>query len=60
MYAQRGPPPLAGRALPLGKEDEQVPVSEPKTWLLREGFLRAGRVRLDESPRAERRPVARR
>jgi REP element-mobilizing transposase RayT len=52
--AQRGPPPLAGRALPLGKEDEKVPVSEPKTWLLREGFLKAGRVRLDEAPRPER------
>ena len=54
---QRGPP-LAGRAWPLGKEDEKVPVSAPGTWLLREGFLRAGRIRLDESPRPdEPRPV---
>jgi putative transposase len=49
---QRGPPPLAGRAPPVPKTDEKVPVSGPKTWLLREGFLRAGRVRLDESPRS--------
>jgi REP element-mobilizing transposase RayT len=52
--AQRGPPPLAGRAWPLGKDDEQVPVSEPRTWLVRKGFLKAGRVRLDEAPRPER------
>jgi putative transposase len=51
---QRGPPPLATRAWPLGKEDEAVPVSEPKTWLLRHGFLKAGRLRLDEAPRPER------
>jgi REP element-mobilizing transposase RayT len=54
MDVQRGPPPLAGRAWPLGKEDEEVPVSDPNTWLLREGFLKAGRVRLDEAPRPER------
>jgi REP element-mobilizing transposase RayT len=52
LDTQRGPP-LAGRAWPPGKEDESVPVTEPKTWLLREGFLKAGRVRLDESPRPE-------
>jgi putative transposase len=51
--SQRGPPPLAGRVWPLGKEDEKVPVSAPATWLLREGFLKAGRIDLDESPRPE-------
>jgi REP element-mobilizing transposase RayT len=51
--SQRGPPPLAGRAWPLGKEDEKVPVSPPVTWLLREGFLKAGRIPLDEAPRTE-------
>jgi putative transposase len=55
---ERGPP-LAARAWPVGKEDQEVPVSEPKTWLLRCGFLKAGRVRLDEAPRPERpRPTA--
>jgi putative transposase len=48
---ERGPPPLARRAWPVPKTDEAIPVSEPTTWLLRQGFLRAGRVRLDESPR---------
>jgi REP element-mobilizing transposase RayT len=51
--AQRGPP-LAGRAWPLGKEDEKVPVSPPGTWLLRKGFLRAGRISLDEAPRPDK------
>jgi putative transposase len=51
--SQRGPPPLAGRAWPPGKGDEEVPVSAPATWLLREGFLKAGRINLDESPRPE-------
>jgi putative transposase len=51
---QRGPPPLASRAWPLGKEDEDVPISEPRTWLLRHGFLKAGRIRLDEAPRPDR------
>jgi putative transposase len=54
MDTQRGPPPLAARAWPLGKEDEKVPVTAPKTWLLRKGFLRAGSIRLDEAPRPER------
>jgi putative transposase len=61
--AQRGsprlgarPPPLAGRSWPVPPTDEKVPVSEPTTWLLREGFLRAGRVRLDEAPRSDRQP----
>jgi REP element-mobilizing transposase RayT len=49
---QRGPP-LVGRAWPLGREDETVPVTAPTTWLLREGFLKAGRIRLDEAPRPE-------
>jgi putative transposase len=53
---QRGPPPLAARMWPLGKEDEKVPVSEPRTWLLRHGFLKAGRIRLDEAPRPELHP----
>jgi putative transposase len=53
LDVQRGPPPLAVRAWPLGKEDEEVPVSEPKSWLLRHGFLKAGRIRLDEAPRRE-------
>jgi putative transposase len=52
LDVQRGPP-LAGRAWPLGKEDEEVPISDPRTWLLREGFLKAGKVRLDEAPRPE-------
>jgi putative transposase len=51
---ERGPPPLVGRAFPLGKEDEKLPVSAPKTWLLRAGFLRAGRIKLDEAPRPDR------
>jgi REP element-mobilizing transposase RayT len=50
---QRGPPPLAGRAPPIAPTDEKVPVAEPTTWLLRVGFLRAGRVRLDEAPRRD-------
>jgi putative transposase len=50
---ERGPPPLTGRAWPLGKEDERIAVSAAKTWLLREGFLKAGRIRLDEAPRPE-------
>jgi putative transposase len=53
LDVQRGPPPLASRVWPLGKEDEKVPVSEPETWLLRKGFLKAGRVRLDEAPRPD-------
>jgi putative transposase len=53
MDVQRGPPPLASRAWPLGTEDEKVPVSEPRTWLLRSGFLKAGRIRLDEAPRPD-------
>jgi putative transposase len=53
LDVQRGPPPLASRAWPLGNEDEKVPVSEPETWLLRKGFLKAGRVRLDEAPRPD-------
>jgi putative transposase len=51
---QRGPPPLAARPWPLGKDDEEVPVSKPETWLLRHGFLKAGRLGLDEAPRPER------
>jgi putative transposase len=46
-------PPLARRAWPVPPTDEKVPVSEPRTWLLREGFLKAGRVRLDEAPRSD-------
>jgi putative transposase len=53
-----GPPPLAGRAPPVAPLDERVPVSDARTWLLRKGYLKAGRVRLDEAPRAEARPVA--
>jgi putative transposase len=56
---QRGPP-LAGRAPPVARTDEKVPVSEPKTWLLREGFLKAGRIKLDEAPRPDRHPTPRR
>jgi putative transposase len=51
---QRGPPPFVGRSWPPGKDDHAVPISAPRTWLLREGFLRAGRVQLDEAPRAPR------
>jgi putative transposase len=56
MDAQRGPPPLAGRTWPLGKQDEKVPVSTPRTWLAREGFLKSGRIRLDEAPRVDGAP----
>src|ERR1044071_2292675 len=52
--ARSGPPPLAARAWPVPHTDEKVPVSAPKTWLLRKGFLRAGQIRLDEAPRPER------
>jgi hypothetical protein len=45
------PPPPAGRALPVAPTDDEVPVADPTTWLPREGFLKAGRVRLDEAPR---------
>jgi putative transposase len=51
---ERGPPPLARRAWPVPRTDERVPVSAPKTWLLQEGFLKAGRVRLDEAPASGR------
>jgi putative transposase len=51
--SQRGPPPPAGRAWPLGKEDSEIPISEPATWLLRTGFLKAGRIHLDEGPRPD-------
>jgi len=47
--------PLTG-APPFGRHRGEVPVSEPCTWLLREGFLKAGRIRLDEAPRTA--PVA--
>jgi len=55
VRAERGPPHLAGRAWPVPATDEKVPVSRPESWLLRKGFLRAGRVRLDEAPRPEKR-----
>jgi len=51
VEARSRPPPLAGMAPPVASTDESVPVAEPKTWLLRKGFLRAGRVKLDEAPR---------
>jgi REP element-mobilizing transposase RayT len=51
LRAEARPPPLAGRAPPVAPTDEEIPVTEPTTSLLREGFLRAGRVRLDEAPR---------
>jgi REP element-mobilizing transposase RayT len=53
MDSRRGPPPLAARAPPVAPTDEEVPVSEPQTWLLRTGFLRAGRIKLDEAPRPD-------
>jgi len=59
IRAERGPPPLAGRAWPVPATDEKVPVSAPQSWLLRKGFLRAGRVRFDESPRPDKRQSAR-
>jgi len=57
IRAERGPPPSAGRVWPVPDADEKVPVSRPESWLLRKGFLRAGRVRLDESPRPDKRHV---
>jgi putative transposase len=54
IEGDRGPPPVAGQARPLSREDEQVPTSAPRTWLLRKGFLRAGRLNLDDAPRTDR------
>jgi hypothetical protein len=53
LRAEARPPPLSGRASPVSRTDEKIPVAEPTTWLLREGFLKAGRVRLDEAPRRD-------
>jgi REP element-mobilizing transposase RayT len=53
LRAEARPPPLAGRAPPVAPADEDIPVALPTTWLLREGFLKAGRVSLDEAPRRD-------
>jgi len=45
-------PSLSTGATPFGRHHEELPVSAPRTWLLREGFLKAGRIRLDEAPRS--------